>query len=266
MTDNLGQLNQLIPPSLTDLLRAATDKAARQTNCIQIGIIQTFYPETQTADIKFALKRIVKIDPDGTKTIQELPILINCPVMVLFGGNSFLTMPIASGDECILLFNDRDFGEWLVNGGVQVPTTLRFHDLSDGMAIVGLRNLQNSIGDYIAAGIRLSYSANSRITMTDDLIESVAGLFKHNGDFEVTNDATIDRDLLVKRNTHIMGGLQVDGIVTGTGGGGTVDFNANITMHSGNTFSGGIVSSSNGATGTFTNSVTTLNGIVVSGT
>jgi hypothetical protein len=263
---DIKQLNQLSEPSLTDLLDAATSRASRQLNCIQIGIIQTFYPETQTADIKFALKRVVSIDPDGTKTIQELPKLVNCPVMVLFGGGSYLTMPIASGDECILLFNDRDFGEWLVNGGVQVPTTFRIHDLSDGMAIVGLRNLQNSIGDYIAAGVRLSYSANSRITLTDDLIESIAGLFKHNGDLEVTNDATIDRDLLVKRNTHIEGGLQVDGIVTGSGGGGTIDINANITMHSGKTFSGGIVSSSNGATGTFTNSVTVLNGIVTGGT
>lgn len=265
----MSQLEQLPIPTLTDLLEAATSKLARQMNCIQLGKVKNFYAANQTADIQFILKRVLSIEPDGTKNVQELPLLVRIPVMVLFGGNAFLSMPIAAGDDCIILFNDRDMSNWFANGGIQNPATFRTHDFSDAMAIVGLRNLQNSIADYISNGIRLSLNANSRMTITDGLIETIAALFKQNGNFEVTGDSLIGGnqevvgDSLVGGNEHIVGGLQVDGLCTGSGGG-AFTMGANLDLNS-NTLSGGIVESSNGATGTYTNSVTVVNGIVTGG-
>ena len=68
--------------------------------------------------------------------------------------------------------------------------------------------------------------------------------------------------LLVDSDTHIKGGLQVDGVCTGDGGGAFKMGNA-IDLN-GHGISGGVVNSSNGATGSYT-SVTVVNGIVTSG-
>ncbi len=263
-------IEQTIPPTLTDLLNAVKRNLATDLNCVQIGIIQTFDLETQSASVMLALKRVTSIAADGTRNMQERPILLKVPCMVLFGGNSFLSMPIAPGDNCIVLFNDREIDQWFAKGGVQTPVTYRAHSVSDAIAIVGIRSLQNSISDYLEDGIRLSYSANSRISLTDDQIESIAGLFKQNGDMLITGNLTVNGDSEIKgnetidQNLHVKGGMQIDGVVTGTGGGGTITVNANVTLGSGKTLQAPIVSSGNGATGSFS-TVTVSNGIVTGG-
>ncbi len=268
-------IEQTIPPTLTDLLNAVKENLSSELNCVQIGIIQEFDIATQSASIMLALKRVESIAADGTRTLKERPVLLKCPCMILFGGNSFLSMPIAPGDNCIVLFNDREIDQWFAKGGIQTPVTYRMHDVSDGLAIVGIRSLQNSISDYLADGVRLSYSANSRISLTDDQIESIAGLFKQNGDMLITGNLTVNGDSEIKgnetidMNLHVKGGMQVDGVVTGAGGGGTVTVNADVTLGSGKTLtaptvSAAVVSAGNGASGSF-NFVTVVNGIVIGG-
>ena len=252
----MNQLNQIAKPTLTDLLNVTKENTGNDLNCVQIGIIHAFYPDKQTADIQFALQRVKSIAPDGTRTLVQLPLLLNCPTMTLFGGNAFLSMPVQAGDNCIVLFNDRELGEWHNNGGVQTPITYRTHDLSDAIAIVGIRNLQNTIADYIANGVRLSYNENSRITITDQNVATIANLFKHTGNMEVTGNLTVDG------NAQVKGGLEVDGTVTGSSG--TLNVNANVTLSSGKTLSAPIVSAGNGASGSFAN-VTVVNGIVTAG-
>lgn len=239
------QLLQVEQPTMTDLLEATKRNLSASINCIQVGIIQSYDAASQTANIQIALKKILEIAADGTRILQDRPLLIKCPVVTLFGGASFLSMPIAAGDYCIVLFNDREIDQWYANGGTQAPVTYRLHDLSDGMAIVGIRSAQNPIVDYLASGVRLSYSAASKIDLTEDKIESTAPDFQHNG------------------NMLITGGLEVDGLVTGSGVA-AFKMGANVDMN-GHTISGGVVSSSNGATGTY-NFVTVVNGIVTSGT
>lgn len=249
-------LEQLVPPTLTDLLDAAKRVLSTQINCVQIGQIQDFDIATQSASVQLVLKRVTNIFPDGTRTMEERPLLLKVPVMVLFGGNSFLSMPIAPGDNCIVLFNDREIDQWFAKGGIQTPLTYRAHSVSDAIAIVGIRSLQDSISDYLADGVRLSYSSASRIDLTEDQIKSIAALFKHNGNMEITGD------LLVDGNAHVKGGIQVDGVATGSGGG-TFKMGANLDLNS-HTLSGGVVQSSNGVTVSVSpvHSITVANGIV----
>lgn len=253
---------QFAPPNLTDLLNAVRNNVVTEINCINIGIIQDFDVATQTATIQLALKKVLSVDTDGTRTMQERSILKVCPVMVLFGGNSFLSMPIKKGDNCIVLFNDREIDEWFENGGIQTPISYRNHDLSDAIAIVGIRSLQDSISDYLSDGIRLSYNSASRIDLSEDLIESTALLLLQNGSVKITEDLEVEKDALIKGNLHVQGGMQIDGQVTGNAG--TINVDANMAFSSGKTVSGAIIQSSNGATGSF-NTVTVLNGIVIGG-
>jgi len=237
----MTEIKQIAPPDLTSTLENAARGTKVGMNAVQIGIINSFNPTNQTATIQLALKQVVAVAPDGSRTIREHPLILECPVMTMFGGDSFINMPIAAGDNCIVLFNDREIDNWLYNGGLQTPTTARVHDISDAIAIVGIRHYQNSIAQFLANGIRISFSANSRMDFTDDEINSIAGLFTHNGD------------------VFIDGSLTLSGRMYGNSIDDTIDMDANLVQQPGREIHAG-----NGATGTF-NSVTVVDGIVTGG-
>lgn len=251
-------LKQLSPADLTDTLENTKRDTSVSLNAVQIGIIEAFDSSNQTATIRIAIKQVIDIAPDGTRTLKEHPLILECPVVTLFGGDSFINLPIQTGDNCLVFFCDREIDNWLNKGGVQAPTIGRTHDVSDAIALVGIRNFQNSIADFLANGIRISFTANSRIDLTDDAIDSIAGLFTHTGDMLIKGDLTVEEDV------EIQGSLQVDGTVTGTGGTGAFKMAVDIDLN-GNEISGGVVNSSNGATGSFDN-VTVVDGIVTGGT
>lgn len=235
-------------PDLASLMDEARRDTQLSINCHQIGTIQEFDPATQLATIKLAIKQVSKIDDDGTKTITEYPLLMQCPVIVLFGGVDVLTFPIAVGDSCLVLFNDRQIDNWLNSGDGATPSISRVHDLSDGIAIVGIRPLTNSIANYLANGIRLSHGGgNAQVDLTDNLITSIATLFVHNGSMRVTED------LQVEGNMTVLGDVYGNGTAD-------INLNANILQESGKSIHAG-----NGASGTF-DSVTVVDGIVTGGT
>lgn len=51
-----------------------------------------------------------------------------------------MTFPIKKDDECLVIFSDLSIDNWWESGNVQNPVEQRRHDLSDGMAIFGLKN------------------------------------------------------------------------------------------------------------------------------
>lgn len=252
-------------PRNIDIYEAIERKVKMSLNCVQVGVVQSFDAENQLATIKIAMKQVTNISNDGTRSIREYPLLLECPTFILSGGNGFLTMPISQGDNCLVLFNDRDIDTWMNNGDGGVPTTARFHDLSDGFCLVGVRPLTDSLASYLESGIRLSNNGNSVIDLLNNLIETTAALFLHNGDHEVTGNSAVGGnqevtgDSEVGGNLLVNGGMTVLGAVEGTGSG-TLTIDADIIQVSGREIHAG-----NGATGTF-ESVTVVDGIVTGGT
>lgn len=182
---------QTVPPNQQNVLEELRREVQVSLNCVQIGIIQTFDASDQTATIRLALKQVTAVKPDGTKILAEHPLLLKCPVMFLFGGESYMTMPIQPGDNCIVLFNDREIDNWFAAGGVQTPLTGRTHDIGDGIALVGIKNMQTAIANYLTNGIRLFRSADTKIDITDDLVDALVDLFLHRGDVEIRGNLTI---------------------------------------------------------------------------
>jgi len=260
MDKNLSQISQ---PGSSDILDGVKRQTKFTLNCHQIGTIQTFDPATQLASIQIAMKQVKDVLEDGTKTFQEYPVLLECPVVVLFGGVDFLSMPIQPGDSCIVLFNDREIDQWLYHGDGQYPVTVRLHDISDAFALVGIRSLTNSIASYLSNGIRLSHgNGSSQIDLKTALIESVAALFLHHGSMEITENLKVDEDAEVVGDALVRGGLTVLGDTKGNGGTFSIDDNVQVT--SGHQLTAPVLNAQNGANGTF-NIVTVVNGIVVSG-
>ena len=156
---------QYVPqPTLASLLELQKKGTMRQINCHQVGEIVSFDPGTQTAEVQ------VKMSFLQNGEIKEYPLLLDCPCIILAGGQGALTMPISAGDSCLVLFNDRDMDNWYSGGQTMPPRTDRLHDFSDAIALVGLRNKQNQISGYFAQGTELKHG-NSSIKLRDGYID-----------------------------------------------------------------------------------------------
>ncbi|RPJ58264.1 MAG: hypothetical protein EHM12_08245 [Dehalococcoidia bacterium] len=130
----------VIEPDLYTNFQRLKDDIFQNMNCVKIGKISSFDKTKQTAEIEL----LVKVKVSDTE-IKDYPMLLDCPVFSLQGGGAYIEMPITSGDNCIVLFNDRDIDNWYQTGNSMIPASKRKHNLSDGIAIVGLNPLTKSL-------------------------------------------------------------------------------------------------------------------------
>lgn len=113
-------------------------------NCHHVGIIEEFDSSNQTARVSIAYKRLV----NGEQV--DYPVLLDCPVVILGNKTKYLRIPVAAGDECLVLFNDRDIDNWFSSGQIGTLATQRRHNFADAIAMVGIRSLKNSISGWDA--------------------------------------------------------------------------------------------------------------------
>lgn len=140
MTTIQPTLQKPTPPSLQATLDQHKREVQMSINCARIGVIKAFDAANQTVTVAVAQQQVSSVSPQGVRTIMAIPELYVLPVVFPSGGGFTLTFPVKVGDECLVVFNDRELDNWLTSGAGSTPTTGRLHDLSDGIAIVGLRS------------------------------------------------------------------------------------------------------------------------------
>jgi hypothetical protein len=128
-----ASIKPIIEPTLIELLRSHGRDVMREINCAVPGRIEKFDAAKKTAEVHPLLKRVL---PDGS-VVSYTP-LLDCPVVTIQGGGAYLQMPVAAGDQCLIVFADKNIDAWHQNGAEAVPFDGRSHDLSDAIAIVGL--------------------------------------------------------------------------------------------------------------------------------
>lgn len=133
-----------------DAASAPVDAALLELHTSIPGVVQSFDPVTQTATVQPAIKRI--LTDDGP---VALPACLDVPVYFPGGGGFVLTFPVAAGDECLLCFSERAIDFWFENGGVQLPSEFRLHDLSDAFAFVGFRSKPSAVKSPLSTGAEL---------------------------------------------------------------------------------------------------------------
>jgi Phage protein Gp138 N-terminal domain len=140
-------------PDLTDVLTTFQSQIFYQMNCVKIGEIVSFDGTKKTAKIKILFKRVL-----ANKTLESYPSIVDCPVFTLQGNGGAIQMPIAAGDQCIVLFSDRNIDNWFANGAEAAPANSRAHDISDGIAIVGINALNSSLEAYVSNQLRMFFA------------------------------------------------------------------------------------------------------------
>ena len=217
-------------PTLASLLGVFKDSLMMNFNCHQVGEIVSFDPDTQTAEVQIKMLKVQNGE------LKDYAVLIDCPCIVLSGGKGRLTFPIEPGDSCLVLFNDRDIDNWYAGGQKMQPRTERMHSYSDAIALVGIRNLQNKITDYLADGTELKYGSSTiklqdnKVTVTNgtSTVEMSSGAVTITATTVTINcpnvsfsgNVGIDGDLSVvgKKPNHVHGGVtrgysNTDGVI-----------------------------------------------------
>lgn len=182
----------IIPPDLDDLLEESRNAVFANLNCVQIGKLEKVNDD-QTVEIKIQFLRRVQ-----NGETRAYPLLVDCPYFVLQGGGAYIDMPIKKGDDCLVLFNDRNIDDWWDTANVAVPSDTRKHSIADGFALVGINSRTNAL-PYSGSDFRLfgPTGANSFIN------------FKSDGSIEINAPA----GLKITADTEITGTLTVSGII-----------------------------------------------------
>lgn len=114
---------------INDLMR----KISSSIRVAMPAIIESYDFKTQKADIKIDTQELYR-----NETSLEYPVLSGVPVIFPRCGGASITMPVARGDTCLVMFLDRDSTSWLLGGKNTKPKSMRSHHLSDAVAIMGL--------------------------------------------------------------------------------------------------------------------------------
>jgi hypothetical protein len=145
------------------------------------GIIQDFDPITQTASVQVALREKI-IDDNLEQQWVELPLLLDVPIVLPRAGGYVLTMPIAAGDECLVVFSDMCIDAWFSSSGVQNQIEKRRHDLSDAFALIGVWSQPNKLSNYSTTATQLrTADGTAYISLSGSEIDLVAPTVKVNG-------------------------------------------------------------------------------------
>ena len=167
-----------VKPSLRDALDIIKRETFLDLNCHHVGTIQSFDPVRQVAQVSIVYTKTYN-EPDSSGVFQlvevEYPLLIDVPVIILGGSAAYLSMPIAQGDDCLVLFNDRDIDVWFSGNYDQPCSTARLHNISDGFALVGIRAKGDWITLYDGSRAVLQNGPNARVAVSTSAATLEAG-------------------------------------------------------------------------------------------
>ncbi len=119
--------------------------------------IVEYFPETQTATVQICAETIFSSSEEASEIKLREP-LQGVPVHTVGGGGWHLTMPIKTGDTCIISFSQVGYDHWLYKdkdeagllAGLPKPHLHRQFSEDDGFVTVGFNTLPRAIKKYSA--------------------------------------------------------------------------------------------------------------------
>jgi len=142
----------------TEMYRKMMDQLSTNIRVSCPGIIQSFDSDKQTATVQLAINE--RINLNGDLSWEQIPVLLDVPVLFPRSGGYSITFPVRSGNECLVVFSDMCIDSHYQSGGINnIQPDKRRHDLSDGMCFITGTSQPNSLS---------SVSTNSLQIRSDD--------------------------------------------------------------------------------------------------
>lgn len=141
---------------------SAIDIARRLIRVAIPAIVESFDAIKQTVSVRTAVSEEARVAGQVT-TIAPF-FLKDVPIVLPRGGGYTLTLPVAKGDECLVIFADLCHDSWWQKGGSgNVQAEERRHDLSDGFAILGCWSQPRVLANYSATSAQLRNDTGTAI-------------------------------------------------------------------------------------------------------
>lgn len=122
-------------PTLAQLLKKAIDARLLDIHTAIVGRIENYDSKTQLANIQPVLKRALR-SKDGAIKEEELPLLLEVPVLFPRAGEFFISLPLKKGDFVQVIFNEVAVQNFLDESAPQTVSERRF-TLDGAVAIPG---------------------------------------------------------------------------------------------------------------------------------
>lgn len=196
-----------------EVMETHLDGRQAQIHTSMPGTIVSYDPATMTVVVQPAIQGMHqkldgKVEPVTISTIGDVP--VHFPS----GGGHTMTFPIAAGDECLIMFSERNIDNWFQHGGVQQPRDYRMHDMNDAFVLVGLKSQPKSLAGVNTSAVQI----RSNDGLTSITLGGGSGVTIKTG-LSVTLEAP---------TVTIKGDLKVTGEVTAKSGGGFVTLSQHL--------------------------------------
>lgn len=159
-------------PGLDEVISLAMDRRLEEVYTAIPARVTAYDPVTQQCHAQPSIKLAYE-NEEGTRTVEDPPVVTNVPVMWPRGGGFRLTFPLAAGDDVLLVFSMRSIDLWQERGGCLDPQDDRRFHISDAIAVPGMgfkRSLQPTPDDHATIG----YDTGDQIHMYQEGISIAA--------------------------------------------------------------------------------------------
>lgn len=125
---------------MDEIIRQAIISAFRIARvCVPCKVIK------KTSNKRVDLQPLFQVLYVGQTKPSNMPVIQNVPVVMPYGSNYSIELPIAVGDTGYAIFSDRSLETWLASaGGIVDPLDSRSHDITDAIFNPGLVPFTNS--------------------------------------------------------------------------------------------------------------------------
>ena len=174
-----------VRPDMSNIIKFSNLKSMSELNCLKIATVVEFHPDDLTVTVNLLNKKTLGDNKDGTPNVRDYA-LIRAKVCFC---NPYITFPINVGDDCLILFSDREIESWFINGDAQPVNYTRMHDLTDAFAIFGIRSIPKMI-EIATDCLNLMYKGNS-IQIKENGLTTGGEQCIADGEHSVTNGSVI---------------------------------------------------------------------------
>lgn len=224
------------------------------------AIIQSVDYSKFTVSAQPAIQGVIT-DKENDESYQDLPMLVDVPILFPQAGGWHMTFPVQEGDECLIVFASRCIDAWWQSGGIQKPMESRMLDLSDGFAILapysqpkakqvaggfssssvilrdsGKQNfleltndgnanltIQGSLNADVKQNLQAKVSGNAEVNVAGNTTATIGGALKASANSITLSAANVTIDA---PQTTITGGLSIQG---STQANGAINCNSDVT-------------------------------------
>lgn len=120
-----------------ELLRLAMEARLSAVHTALPGVVVSYDPATQTADVRPTVTRLVPTSEEGVFKSEALPVVPHVPVLWPRGGASWFAPGLSVGEGVLLVCCESDPASYIRTGSVSDPGDVRRHSLAHAVAIPG---------------------------------------------------------------------------------------------------------------------------------